>query len=188
MSTRSIEAPPFRIGRPSRPLAVRAILGLVFGTLAIGWPRIELGEFILLFGAYIVLDGLASLAAGLSGETAAERWGFFAEGAVSCVLGVVAIVQPFIPVVLVYVAAAWGVITGILEIVIAAHLRASARSEWMLSLAGISSIFLGMLLMTVPAAGSAGVIPVIAAYAFTFSLLMFLASRRMANGVTATRA
>jgi uncharacterized membrane protein HdeD (DUF308 family) len=179
---------PIRIGRPSRPLAVRAVLGLVFGTLAIGWPRIELGQFVLLFGAYIVLDGLAALAAGFTGETAAERWGFFVEGAVSCVLGVVAIVQPFVPVVLIYLAAAWGVITGILEIVVAAHLRAPARSEWMLSLAGISSIFLGMLLMTVPAAGSAGVIPIIAAYAFTFSLLMFLASRRMADEETAARA
>jgi hypothetical protein len=58
----------------------------------------------------------------------------------------------------------------------------------MLSLAGISSIFLGMLLMTVPAAGSAGVIPVIAAYAFTFSLLMFLASRHMASEAAVPRA
>jgi uncharacterized membrane protein HdeD (DUF308 family) len=175
-------------GGPSRPFAARAIVALVFGTLAIGWPGIGLGEFVLLFGVYIVLDGLAALAAGLAGEGAAERWGFFLEGAVSCTLGVIAIAQPFVPVVLIYVAAAWGVITGILEIVIAAHLHAPARSEWMLSLAGISSIFLGMLLMTVPAAGSAGVIPVIAAYAFTFSLLMFLASRYMANGDAFARA
>ena len=167
--------------RPSRPFAARAILGLVFGTFAIGWPQIELGEFVVLFGVYIVLDGVAALAAGLAGQGPAERWGFLVEGAVSCTLGVVAIVQPFVPIALLYVAAAWGIITGILEIVVAAHLDAPARSQWMLSLAGISSIFLGMLLMTVPAAGSTGVIPVIAAYAFTFSLLMFLASRQMAD-------
>jgi uncharacterized membrane protein HdeD (DUF308 family) len=177
-----------KVRRPSGPLAARAVLGLVFGTLAIGWPRIELGQFVVLFGVYILLDGFASLAAGLAGDSVAERWGFFAEGAVSCVLGVIAIVQPFVPVALLYLAATWGVITGVIEIMVAAHLHAPGRSEWMLSLAGISSVFLGMLLMTVPAAGSTGVIPVIAAYALTFSLLMFLASRRMAGERAAAHA
>jgi uncharacterized membrane protein HdeD (DUF308 family) len=167
-------------GRATRPLTARAVLALVFGTLAIGWPGIELGQFVVLFGVYIFLDGVAALLAGFAGEAVAERWGFFAEGTVSCVLGVVAVVQPFIPVVLLYLIAAWGIITGVLELVVAAYLRAPARSRWMLSLAGISSIFLAMLIMTVPAAGSEGVIAIIAAYAFAFSLLMFLASRRMA--------
>lgn len=48
-------------------------------------------------------------------------------------------------------------------------------------LAGISSIFLGVLVMTVPAAGSA-------AYAFTFSRLMFLASRQIVDAGAAARA
>ena len=38
-------------GRADRPLAARAVLALAFGTLALAWPAIELGEFVLLFAA-----------------------------------------------------------------------------------------------------------------------------------------
>lgn len=169
------------LGGPSRPLAARAVLALVFGTLAIGWPGIALGEFVLLFGAYLFLDGLAAFWSGFVGEGAAERGGFLAEGAVCCAVGVLAFVQPLVPIVLLYLIATWGIITGVLEIVVAAHLRGPVRSEWLLSLAGISSVFLGMLLLTVPGAGSTAVVRVIGVYALAFSLLMFLASRRVAT-------
>lgn len=170
-------------GLPDRPLAIRAALALVFGGLAIGWPGVELGQFVLLFGAYIFLDGVAAVVSGFAGESAAERWGFFAEGAVSCALGVVAFVYPFIPLALLYVIATWGIITGVLEIIVAAHLRTTLRAQWLLSLAGISSVFLGMLLLTIPGTGSTAVVRVIGVYALAFSLLMFLASRRVADEV-----
>ena len=170
---------PLTLGRPRPPLAARAILALAFGTVAIAWLEIDLGQFVLLFGAYIFLDGLAAIAAGFAGEHEAERWGFFAEGAVCCALGVLAFARPFIPIVLLYLIATWGIITGVLEIIVAAHLRAPMRSQWLLSLAGISSVFLGMLLLIVPGAGSTAVVRVIGVYALAFSLLMFLASRRV---------
>jgi len=173
------------LGRPDRPLATRAVLALVFGTVAIAWPEIRLGEFVLLFGAYILLDGLAAVWLGFAGEHAPERWGSFAEGAVSCALGVLAFVQPLIPIVLLYLIATWGIVTGVLEIIVAAHLRASARGEWLLSLAGISSVFLGMLLLTIPGAGSTAVVRVIGVYALAFSLLLFLASRKMIEELAA---
>ena len=166
-------------GRADRPLAARAVLALAFGTLALAWPAIELGEFVLLFAAYILLDGLVALWAGVIGEHPAERWGFVAEGVVCGALGVLAFIQPFIPLALLYLIATWGIVTGVLEIIVAAHIRVSARSEWLLSLAGISSVFLGMLLLTVPGAGSPTVVRVIGVYALAFSLLMFLASRKM---------
>lgn len=174
-----------RRGRADRPLAARAILALAFGTAAIAWPAISLGEFVLLFGGYLFLDGLAAVWAGLVGEHWAERWGFFAEGAVCGALGALAFVQPFIPIVLLYLVATWGIVTGVLEIVVAAHMRAPARSEWLLSLAGISSVFLGMLLLAVPGAGSPSVVRVIGVYALAFSLLLFLASRKMLEELAA---
>lgn len=170
---------PRTLGGSGRPLAARAVLALVFGTMAIGWPRIEVGEFVVLFGAYIFLDGLAAIWSGFAGEHRAERWGFFAEGAVCCALGILAFVQPFIPIVLLYLIATWGIITGVLEITVAAHVPAPVRSQWLLSLAGISSVFLGMLLLTVPGAGSTAVVRVIGVYGLAFSLLLFLASRRV---------
>ena len=60
-------------GHADRPLAARAILALGFGTLALAWPAIELGEH------------------------PAERWGFVTEGVVGCALGALAFLRPFIP-------------------------------------------------------------------------------------------
>jgi uncharacterized membrane protein HdeD (DUF308 family) len=176
---------PLRFGLPTRPLAVRAVLALVFGGVAISWPTVELGQFVALFGAYIFLDGIVAMVAGFAGTVPAERWGFFAEGAISCALGVAAFVHPFIPLPLLYVIATWGILTGVLEIIVAAHLHTGPRTEWLLSLAGISSVFLGMLLLTVPGTGSIAVVRVIGVYALAFSLLMFLASRRIADEMRA---
>ena len=172
--------------RTDRPLAARAILALGFGTLALAWPAIELGEFVLLFAAYVLLDGLVAVWAGVSGEHPAERWGFVTEGVVGCALGALAFLQPLIPLALLYLIATWGIVTGVLEIIVASHIGVSARSEWLLTLAGISSVFVGMLLLTIPGAGSLTVVRVISVYALAFSLLMFLASRKvLANSMLA---
>ena len=162
-----------------RPLRLRALLAFLFGGVALAWADITLGEFVLLFGAYLFFDGIGAVFSGRASEHRIARWGFFAEGVVCCALGVLAFTRPFIPLVVLYVIASWGVVTGVLELVAATRLKGSATSGWLLGLAGLSSIFLAMLLMALPQAGSIAVVRVMGAYALGFGALLFLSSLRI---------
>jgi len=60
---------------------------------------------------------------------------------------------------LVYVIAAWALVTGVLEIAAAMSLRREIPHEWMLGLTGLVSVALGVVLLAVrPVAGILGII------------------------------
>jgi uncharacterized membrane protein HdeD (DUF308 family) len=77
-------------------LALRGVLALLFGIAALTWPRVTLGGFVLGFGTYALVDGLAALAQWI--RAAEQPWQGappFLEGAVSVGLGIVAWGWPF---------------------------------------------------------------------------------------------
>ena len=164
-------------------LAVRGVLGIMFGLVAILYIRITLGEFVLLFGAYVLLDGLCSIASALrAAARVTAAWPVLLEGAVSVVLGVLAWVSPHMSRGLLYLIATWGIITGILEIVAAVRLSRASSSQWFLALAGVSSVLVGMLLMGLPSAGSASVVRLIGIYALVFGGMILIAAFRLRGG------
>ena len=79
-----------------------------------------------LYGFYAVVDGLLALAALLVGgrQASGRRGWFIFEGVVGIAAGVFAFLWPGITaLVLVYLIAAWAVVTGLLEVVAAIILR-----------------------------------------------------------------
>ena len=161
-------------------LAMRGVLGVLFALAALVWANVTLGEFVLLFGSYLLIDGLL---AGASAIRVAERftqgWPLLLEGVVSVALGVLAWVSPQIPWVLLFLIASWGIITGVLEIVAAIGLRPDPTSQWLLALSGVSSLVLGMMLLAVPGAGSVWVVRTIGVYALIFGGLLLTAAFRL---------
>jgi uncharacterized membrane protein HdeD (DUF308 family) len=101
------------------------------------------------------------------------------EGIAGVGVGVLTIVWPGITAIaLLYLIAAWAVVTGVLEIVAAVRLRKAIRGEWMLALAGVASVLLGVLLFAFPGAGALAVVWWIGAYAvFAGALLVGLSLR-----------
>jgi uncharacterized membrane protein HdeD (DUF308 family) len=166
------------VRRERWPLRSRALLALVFGVVALAWRDVTLGEFVLVFGTYLFLDGVGALFCATAADSSAVRRAFLVEGIVCCAIGVIAYVRPFLPLALIYLIASWGIITGVLELVAAARMPRLVTSQWLLGLAGVSSIFLGMLLTAVPAAGAIAVVRVIAVYGLGFGAILFLASLR----------
>jgi uncharacterized membrane protein HdeD (DUF308 family) len=84
-------------------------------------------------------------------------------------------------VVLIYIIAAWAVLTGILEIVAAVRLRNEITNEWFLALGGVLSIGLGILLFLQPAAGTLAIIWMIGGYALIFGFLLVILGVRLRN-------
>ena len=123
-------------------VALRGAAAIVFGILTLLMPGITLWALVLLFGSYAVVDGVFSVVAALRGEDDEEPWwALLLHGLVSIAAGLVAFFLPGLSALaLVYVIAAWAVVTGALEIAAAVRLRKRITGEWWLALSGILSV------------------------------------------------
>ena len=164
-----------------RKLAVRGVAAMLFGLLTLVWPSITLTALVLLFGAYALVDGAMILAATLRGEpeTRGERGWSIVQGVTGIAAGIVTFAWPGITaLVLLYLIAAWAVVTGVLELATAVRLRRTLRQEWLLVLAGVTSVLFGTLLVIFPGSGALAITWLIGWYALvTGSLELALAYR-----------
>lgn len=167
-------------------LAVRGAVAVLFGIMAFIWPGLTLWALVFLFGAYVLIDGVFALVTAFTGREDNDRWWvLLLEGLAGIAAGLVAFIWPGMTAfVLVYLIAAWAIVTGIIEIAAAIRLRKEIEGEWVLALSGLASIIFGALMVLWPGAGALAVVWLIAAYAIFFGiLLIFLAFRVRNRGV-----
>ena len=155
-------------------VVLRGVLAILFGLVALFAPRISLAALVLAWGAYAVISGLFAIMTAMRRREAGESYGgLLFEGVVSIGAGVVTFVWPHITaLVLLYVIAFWGLVTGVLEIATAIRLRKVISGEWLLLLAGIASIVFGVLLLAYPGTGALAIVVWIGAYALFFGVLL----------------
>ena len=80
---------------------------------------------------------------------------------------------------LLYVIAAWAIVTGVLEVVAAVRLRSVIDGELFLALSGTGSILFGLIAFIFPGAGAVALIWLIGVYAITFGLLLLAVALRL---------
>jgi len=157
-------------------LALRGVIAILFGLAALLRPAIALEALILLFGAYALVDGVFAIV-GIFGGTrgGTPRWLLLLEGVVSILAGIIAFIFPGLTAIaLLYLVAAWAVLTGLAEITTAIRLRQEIRGEWALILGGILSVLFGVLLAVLPGVGILSLIWLIGAYAVVFGVLLLI--------------
>ncbi|HEV8354711.1 MAG TPA: DUF308 domain-containing protein [bacterium] len=174
-------------------VVLRGVLAIAFGLIAFFYPTLTLPLLVLLFGAYALVDGVFAFLAAMRAAARHERWGaFILEGISGVAAGILTFVWPAMTaLVLLYLIAAWAVITGIFEIVAAIRLRKEIAGEWMLGLGGLASIVLGVLLVVYPSSGALVVIWIIGLYAILFGVLLLglgLRLRGMAGAAAVQKA
>ncbi|MBD2495238.1 HdeD family acid-resistance protein [Nostoc sp. FACHB-280] len=162
-------------------LALRGTLAIVFGLAALFWPGITLTALVFLFAAFALGGGILLAIAGFKDHLGnIHGWLLVIEGAIGIAVGVMAFIWPGITaLVLLYLIAAWAIITGIFEIIAANHLRQEIDDEWLLIAAGIASLVFGLLLIIWPIAGALAILWMTAAYAIMFGILMLLLAFRL---------
>jgi uncharacterized membrane protein HdeD (DUF308 family) len=164
-------------------LALRGVVAIVFGVLAFIWPGITLTVLILLFGAYMLVDGIFSIVAAVRAERHDARWWLLvAEGVLGVLAGIIAFLWPGLTALaLLYLVAAWAIVTGILEIVGAIRLRQEIEGEWALIVGGILSVIFGVLLAVMPGVGILALVWLIGAYAVISGVLLIILAFRVRN-------
>ena len=162
-------------------LALRGMLAIVFGILALIWPDTTKLALVLLFGAFALTDGSLAVAAGIAMSKYFERWwALLLEGLTGIVIGILTFVWPNVTgLVLLFFIAAWAILTGIFEIVAAMQFRKVISGEWAMILSGLMSVLLGILLVVFPAAGAVSLVWLIGMYAIAFGILTLVFAFRL---------
>jgi uncharacterized membrane protein HdeD (DUF308 family) len=156
---------------------LRGLIAITFGIVAIVKPEQTIIALVLVFGAFTLVDGIFTLVTSFGSAAYFDKWWLLLiEGAAGIIVGCLAIFMPAITsVALLYLIAAWALVTGIFEIAVAIEFRRVISGEWMLILGGLLSIVLGVLLFIFPGAGELSLIWLIGIYAivFGFSEIVF---------------
>ena len=160
---------------------IRGIAAVIFGILALAMPGIALVVLVLLFGAYALVDGVFALIGAVRAAEAHERWAHLLfVGIFGVLVGVITFffwqITAFA---LLYLIAAWAVVTGILELVGSFELRRYMPGEFWWMLAGLVSIAFGVLLILRPGSGALAVVWIIAFYAILFGGFLIGLSLRL---------
>lgn len=160
---------------------VRGLVAVVFGMAALFWPTQTWLALVVMFGAFVLLDGIITTVAGIEFRLHFDRWwAVVLEGVLGIVIGLMTLISPNpISHVLFYVIATWAVVTGILEIVASIHFRSLIPGEWSMVLSGFLSLVFGILLFVYPSAGLVGLVWAIGFYAFAFGTTQFVFAFRL---------
>ena len=89
---------------------------------------------------------------------------------------------------LLYLIAAWAIVTGIMEIVAAFAIRELVSREWVLGLAGVVSVVFGILLFFFPGAGILSILWLVGIYGIVFGLLFIVRAFQLRSWASSVKA
>jgi uncharacterized membrane protein HdeD (DUF308 family) len=168
-------------------VVVRGLLALALGLLAWVRPEFFWASLILIFGVYAIVDGVFALVAAVRDESGG-RWANLLEGMAGIGAGLLVLFYPGdIGAALVIVIGVWAIVTGLLEIAAAIRLRQEIAEEWLLGIAGLVSVAIGVLLIARPGFGRVGTTYVVGTYGILFGLLLVLLGLRLRTMAPAAR-
>lgn len=162
-------------------VALRGVVALIFGVLTTFRPGVTLAALILLFGAYAIVNGIFTVVVAIAHHRGEPHWvSLLVSGVLSVALGIVAFVMPRLTALsLLYIIAAWAIVTGVSEVATAIRLRRVITGEWLLVIAGVLSVLFGVFLVLFPGAGALAVTLWIGTYAVMLGILLIALAFRL---------
>ena len=160
---------------------LRGIFAIVFGLLALIFPGPTMLSLVILFSAYMLVDGIFGIISAVRAIRRKEdRWGLLIfEGLIDIAVGILAFLWPGITVVaFVLLVGAWAIVTG--AVMTAAGFRLNvSHGRWWLVLSGLLSLGFGTLLVIIPLIGAVVLTWWIGAYALAFGVALVIFSFKL---------
>jgi uncharacterized membrane protein HdeD (DUF308 family) len=157
-------------------IALRGVFGILIGLAALVWPGLTLEFFILVFGAYILIEGIINTLTGLVSIDKNKHWYFLLlEGILGIIVGWFLFANPLTVILslslFVQIFGIWMVITGVLRIFLSIMVRKEVKNEVFLLLGALLSIVIGIFLLYQPVAGLVVSLWVFGFYAILIGIL-----------------
>jgi uncharacterized membrane protein HdeD (DUF308 family) len=160
---------------------LRGVLGIIFGILALIFPGPTILSLVLLFSAYMLVDGIFGIISAVRAIRRKEdRWGLLIfEGLLDIATGAAAFLWPGLTVVaFVWLLAAWAIVSG--GLMTAAGFRLNIEhGRWWLVLGGLLSLAYGVLLIITPLIGAVVFTWWLGAYALVFGVALVIFSLKL---------
>jgi len=160
---------------------LRGIAAIVFGVMAFLYPGLTVAVLVLLFGAWVLVDGVFRIVGAIGHRASDPEWGFhLVIGILGIIIGVLTFHAPRITALaLVIYIAAWALMIGATEIAMAVKLRREIKGEWFLILMGLASIVFAVMLLWNPLPGALALVWLIGSYAIVFGILAIILGFRL---------
>ena len=161
-------------------IVLRGVIAVLFGVIALAAPVAVLLSLALLFGIYMLIDGVIGLVASVRAVVAHGHWGaLLAEAVLNILMGLIALFIPGAAVLaFVLLMAAWALISGGLMLAAAVKLHAS-HGSWWLGLGGVASLIWGVLLVAAPLMGAVVLTWWLGIYAIVFGIALLACGWRL---------
>ena len=163
-------------------LFIRGAAAIIFGILTFSWPLATILSLAFLWGAYVLVDGICALWAGLAGKGSGpqQRWWLILVGIAGIGAGTITLFYPKLTawILLVFIAC-WAILSGTMQILGALALRREIEGEWFLILGGFLSVAVGAALLAFPLTGAVALVWLVATFAVLAGCLYIPLSLRL---------
>jgi uncharacterized membrane protein HdeD (DUF308 family) len=161
-------------------VGLRGLCAVAFGVIALITPAAAMLSLVLVFAAYMLVDGIFAIVSAVRAARGHERWALLLlQGVVNLAAAAAAILLPGIAVLtFVYLMAAWAILSGALATAAAVRLRGDHGRVW-LGLSGALSVVAGVLLAAAPLLGALVLTWWIAAYALVYGFTLLMLAFRL---------
>lgn len=169
----------------TKGLLWRGVLAILIGIVALAWPGITIGAFVLVFAVYAFLAGGMELVLMAMSRTAGPVVAHLLFALINIAAGVVAVVWPGpTALVLVLLVAFWAVAIGVAEVVMAFRRGETAGQRAMLALTGLVSIAFGVVVVIRPSAGAVAIAQVFGLFSIVLGISALVTATNLRSPTT----
>lgn len=170
-------------------LALRGLLGVVFGIICFTSPAIAAFSLLFVFGAFALVDGVLGLISSFGQARRGERWVWLAvEAVASIIIGILVLTMPGISMVVLFlVIAIKALVSGILLLFASVKLDGEHGQGWLLA-AALFNLAFAALLFLAPLMGAKIVIWWIGIWAILFGVALIALGFKLKGTASKLRA
>ncbi len=162
---------------------MRGLFLIVLGLYALFNPGLTLLAWAFMIGCFLIADGVLAIVAGIAGWTESRGWTIL-RGVLAVIAGAFAAGHPALfgavaAITVVLLIAAWSIIGGIFEIIVAIRERKAIQGEGWMILDGVFSILFGIVLASAPLLSGGLLIRLSGAFAILFGCVVVFSSFKL---------